>query len=39
VPNVQAAQAWRERGARYIVIGLESLLSSACRSYLQAMRT
>jgi 4-hydroxy-2-oxoheptanedioate aldolase len=39
VSNVQAAQAWRERGARYIVIGLESLLSSACRSYLQAMRT
>jgi 2-keto-3-deoxy-L-rhamnonate aldolase RhmA len=38
VPNVQAAQAWRERGARYIVIGLESLLSSACRNYLQAMR-
>jgi 4-hydroxy-2-oxoheptanedioate aldolase len=38
VSNVQAAQAWRERGARYIVIGLESLLSSACRNYLQAMR-
>jgi 4-hydroxy-2-oxoheptanedioate aldolase len=39
VSNAQAAQAWRERGAKYIVIGLESLLSSACRSYLQAMRT
>jgi 4-hydroxy-2-oxoheptanedioate aldolase len=39
VSNVQAAQSWRERGAKYIVIGLESLLSSACRSYLQAMRT
>jgi 4-hydroxy-2-oxoheptanedioate aldolase len=38
VSNVQAAQAWRERGAKYIVIGLESLLSSACRNYLQAMR-
>jgi 4-hydroxy-2-oxoheptanedioate aldolase len=38
VSNAQAAQAWRERGARYIVIGLESLLGSACRSYLQAMR-
>jgi 4-hydroxy-2-oxoheptanedioate aldolase len=39
VSNVQAAQAWRERGAKYIVIGLESLLGAACRSYLQAMRT
>jgi 4-hydroxy-2-oxoheptanedioate aldolase len=39
VSNAQAAQAWRERGAKYIVIGLESLLSSACRSYLQAVRT
>jgi 2-keto-3-deoxy-L-rhamnonate aldolase RhmA len=38
VSNAQAAQAWRERGARYIVIGLESLLSSACRGYLQAIR-
>lgn len=39
VSNVHAAQAWRERGAKYIVISLEALLSSACRSYLQAMRT
>jgi 2-keto-3-deoxy-L-rhamnonate aldolase RhmA len=39
VSNEQAAHTWRERGARYIVIGLESLLSSACRSYLQAVRT
>jgi 4-hydroxy-2-oxoheptanedioate aldolase len=39
VSNVQAAQAWRERGANYIIIGLEALLSSACRSYLQTMRT
>jgi len=39
VSNAQAAQAWRERGAKYIVIGLEALLSSACRNYLQAMRT
>ncbi|MCI0387981.1 MAG: aldolase/citrate lyase family protein [Acidobacteria bacterium] len=36
VPNAQGAQAWRERGARYIVIGMESLLGAACRNYLEA---
>jgi 4-hydroxy-2-oxoheptanedioate aldolase len=38
VSNAPTALAWRERGARFILIGLESLLSSACRSYLQAIR-
>ncbi|MBO0719963.1 MAG: siderophore biosynthesis protein SbnG [Blastocatellia bacterium] len=38
VSNAQAAQAWRERGAKYILIGLESLLSAACRDYLQQAR-
>lgn len=38
VPNVQAAQQWRERGARYIAIGLESLLVPAMRDYLKAVR-
>jgi 2-keto-3-deoxy-L-rhamnonate aldolase RhmA len=38
VPNAQAAQTWQERGAKYILIGLESLLSSACHNYLQAIR-
>lgn len=39
VPNAQAAQAWQARGARYIIIGLESLISSACRDYLRAVHT
>jgi 4-hydroxy-2-oxoheptanedioate aldolase len=38
VPNVAAAQAWRARGARYITIGLESILCPATRAYLQAAR-
>lgn len=39
VSNAQAAQAWRERGAKYILIGLESLLGAACRNYLQQARS
>jgi 4-hydroxy-2-oxoheptanedioate aldolase len=35
VSNAQAAQQWRERGARYIAIGLESLLTPAARDYLK----
>ncbi len=38
VSNIQAAQQWRERGARYIAIGLESLLMPAMRDYLRAVR-
>jgi 4-hydroxy-2-oxoheptanedioate aldolase len=38
VPNAQAAQSWQDRGARYIIVGLESLLSAACRNYLQTFR-
>ena len=34
VPNAQAARAWRERGARYIVTSLEPILSGAIRNYL-----
>lgn len=38
VGNAPAAQQWRERGARYIAIGLESILSPAAREYLRAVR-
>ena len=36
--SAQAAQEWRARGARYITVGLESLLARAARDYLQASR-
>ena len=39
VGNAQAAQQWRERGARYIAIGFESLLSSAVKTYLEKVRS
>jgi 4-hydroxy-2-oxoheptanedioate aldolase len=38
VTNVQAAQEWRDRGARYIAIGLESLMLPAMREYLKGAR-
>ncbi|MHB8630121.1 MAG: HpcH/HpaI aldolase family protein [Aggregatilineales bacterium] len=38
VSNAQAAQQWRERGARYISISLESLLTPAVRDYLTTLR-
>ncbi len=38
VGNAQAARHWRERGARYITIGLESILMPAMRDYLTAAR-
>ncbi len=38
VPNIQAAKQWRERGARYITIGFESLLMPAVKEYLRAVR-
>jgi len=39
VGNVAAARQWRDRGARYIAVGLESLLSPAAREYLREART
>lgn len=36
--NAEVARHWCHRGARYITIGLESLLSPACRSYLKVVR-
>jgi 4-hydroxy-2-oxoheptanedioate aldolase len=38
VPNLQGARQWRERGARYITMGLESVLLPASRDYLKAAR-
>jgi len=39
VPNAEAARMWRDRGARYIAIGLESVLNPACRAYLADARS
>ncbi len=36
--DAAAARQWRERGARYLVITLESVLGPACREYLKAAR-
>ncbi len=38
VPTMEAAREWRARGAQYITIVLESLLSSAARAYLHGAR-
>ncbi len=38
VPNAAAARQWRERGARYIAIGLEAILTPAAREYLKLVR-
>ncbi len=38
VPNLDGARTWRERGAQYITIGLESLMLPAARDYLKAAR-
>jgi 4-hydroxy-2-oxoheptanedioate aldolase len=38
VTNADGARQWQERGARYITIGLESLLAPAMRGYLQNVR-
>ena len=38
VGSVQAARQWRERGARYIAVGVDCLLGPAARSYLAAVR-
>ncbi len=39
VGNAQAAQQWRERGARYITIGFESVLMPAAKNYLEKVRS
>jgi 4-hydroxy-2-oxoheptanedioate aldolase len=38
VNNVNAAREWRQRGARYITITLDAVLSPAVRAYLSACR-
>ncbi len=38
VSNAEAARQWQKRGARYIAVGLESVLNPACRSYLKQAR-
>jgi 4-hydroxy-2-oxoheptanedioate aldolase len=38
VPTVEAAREWQARGAQYITIVLESLLSPAARAYLNGVR-
>ncbi len=38
VPNAEAARQWKQRGARYITVGLESVLAPACRNYLAGAR-
>jgi 4-hydroxy-2-oxoheptanedioate aldolase len=38
VPNAKAAQDWKKRGARYLAIGLEALLTPAAKEFLQAAR-
>lgn len=39
VGNAPAAQQWRERGARYITIGFESILMPAVKAYLEKARS
>ncbi len=39
VSSAQDARQWSDRGARYITIGLESILCQSARDYLSAART
>jgi 4-hydroxy-2-oxoheptanedioate aldolase len=39
VGNAPGARQWRDRGARYITIGLESLLAPATKEYLNSARS
>ena len=39
VPHAEAAQLWRDRGARYIAVNLESMMNPACRNYLKTVRS
>jgi 4-hydroxy-2-oxoheptanedioate aldolase len=38
VGNAQAARQWKERGARYMAIGLEGIVAPASREYLKSIR-
>jgi len=38
VANPAEGVAWRERGARYLITGLEPLLSGAMHHYLETVR-
>lgn len=38
VPNAEAARQWRDRGARYITVGLENLMNPSCRNHLKTVR-
>lgn len=38
VPDVEQAQLWRDRGARYIATTFEGLVGSACKSWLVGAR-
>jgi 4-hydroxy-2-oxoheptanedioate aldolase len=38
VPNAAAARQWRQRGARYVAIGMENILAPAAREYLKTVR-
>ncbi|MFN0120489.1 MAG: HpcH/HpaI aldolase family protein [Blastocatellia bacterium] len=38
VSNLEGAQKWRDRGARYMMITMEALLGPACRSFLAEAR-
>ncbi len=37
--GAESAREWRERGARYITVGLESVLMPAARGYLETVRS
>jgi 4-hydroxy-2-oxoheptanedioate aldolase len=39
VPTAEAAVGWLERGARYVTTGIEPLLGSATRSWLERVRS
>ena len=38
VPNLEAAQKWRDRGATYLMITMEAILGPACRNFIKEMR-
>jgi 4-hydroxy-2-oxoheptanedioate aldolase len=38
VPNAEAARQWRDRGARYIAVGVENVMNPAARNYLKTAR-
>jgi 4-hydroxy-2-oxoheptanedioate aldolase len=38
VPNADAARQWVDRGARFVLVVVDSILGSACRAYLHTVR-